>query len=227
MSQHWSRGHKSVTYAAFESALLFSPAGGCCGWTRGQRSWKTCVPCNWVPKDKTLQRLNLYFCLRLQKGSVSCCTYRRVLWVDAWTKKLYSAPVDGDGDVTALVDLSPYFGDNPAFGLAVVEGTALISVWGSGQVRITNAPSTKLVWHALNVDAFHWKLSVEPYLDLTGAKPSVLSQLLPTAFPTLLWSRLLGVRTFWGPLMFSVWKLASSTMKTVCFAGAILTLHTV
>ena len=29
------------------------------------------------------------------------------------------------------------------------------------------------------------------------------------------------VLIFWSPLMFSVWKLASSTVKTTCFAGAI------
>ena len=60
--------------------------------------------------------------------------FRKVYWVDAWKKKLYSAPVHGN-DVSIAVDLAPYVGQNPAFGLVMVEGTALVGVWGTGQVR--------------------------------------------------------------------------------------------
>ena len=61
--------------------------------------------------------------------------FRKVYWVDAWKKKLYTAPVHS-GDASVAVDLTQYIGQNVAFGVAMVEGTALISVWGTGQVMI-------------------------------------------------------------------------------------------
>ena len=74
--------------------------------------------------------------------------FRKVYWVDAWKKKLYSASVHGN-EVSITVDLAPYVGQNPAFGLVMVEGTALVGVWGTGQVRkegnIKSTPFTLLV----------------------------------------------------------------------------------
>ena len=66
--------------------------------------------------------------------TVSIFSFRKVYWVDAWKKKLHSASVHGN-DISTVVDLAPYVGQNPAFGLVTVEGTALVGVWGSGQVR--------------------------------------------------------------------------------------------
>ena len=65
-------------------------------------------------------------------ASIFC--FRKVYWVDAWKKKLYSVSVHGN-EVSSAVDLAPYVGQNPAFGVVMVEGTALVGVWGSGQVR--------------------------------------------------------------------------------------------
>ena len=65
-------------------------------------------------------------------ASIFC--FRKVYWVDAWKKKLYSASVHGN-EVSSAVDLAPYVGQHPAFGVVMVEGTALVGVWGTEQVR--------------------------------------------------------------------------------------------
>ncbi len=65
-----------------------------------------------------------------------------MFWVDAWTKKLFSASVHGDRgggggatwDVREEASLAQQVADNPTFGLVMIEGTALIGVWGTGQV---------------------------------------------------------------------------------------------
>lgn len=58
----------------------------------------------------------------------------QLLYVDGWNKTLSAIRVDRSDRPQKIADLSKFAQDNPIFGLALGEGFAYVSIWGTGSI---------------------------------------------------------------------------------------------
>ena len=115
--------------------------------------------------------INIYPMNHTTKSYICFTPSSRLLFVDGWNKTLSSVGLDGE-DVTLVASLSDLTGDNPVYGLTVVNDTAYVSVWGSGSVvRVPmeeGAASPTTILDGLSRDVMFSMASTDPASQPAG-----------------------------------------------------------